>query len=77
VRDRADIQHYSNQHGDKNVHPQRIQAFMDNLRPQEESYGGQQVFSCERCGEEFPSRDELKTVSQRNPTGNLSLQLAL
>lgn len=36
---------------------------MDNLRPQDESYGGQQVFSYERCGEEFPSRDDLKAVS--------------
>lgn len=36
---------------------------MDNLRPQDETFGGQRVFSCEMCGEEFPSRDELKIVS--------------
>jgi len=38
---RADGQHYSIEHGARNVHPQRIQAFMDNLRPQDETFGGQ------------------------------------
>jgi hypothetical protein len=46
---------------------------MDNLRPQDETYGGQRVFSCERCGEEFPSRDELKTVSLHPPKSGLKL----
>ena len=59
----TDDQHYSVEHGARNVHPQRIQAFMDNLRPQDETFGGQRVFSCEMCGEDFPSRDDLKIVS--------------
>jgi hypothetical protein len=74
---RTDDQHYSIEHGARNVHPQRIQAFMDNLRPQDETFGGQRVFSCERCGEEFPSREELKIVSCRLESVDRSLQVAL
>jgi hypothetical protein len=70
---RTDDQHYSIEHGARNVHPQRIQAFKDNLRPQDETFGGQRVFSCERCGEEFPSREELKTVSWRLGSSDLKL----
>jgi hypothetical protein len=73
----TDDQHYSIEHGARNVHPQRIQAFMDNLRPQDETFGGQRVFSCERCGEEFPSREELKIVSCRLESVDRSLQVAL
>jgi hypothetical protein len=40
---------------------------MDNLRPQDDADGLGRVFSCERCGEEFPSRIDLKEVSELLP----------
>jgi hypothetical protein len=62
-RDLLTSQHYKAEHGVKNINPQRIQAHLDNLWSQQDVSGtSQRVYSCEKCGQDYATKVELKTV---------------